>query len=1206
MDSSLLTLLNQKKSVFKTLSLKASELSLTKSFRTDSNITCNRLICDVIEINPGVRQELKDVDIIDSSINSTEIGTEEPSIGKFTKLEITSLSSPEESFKTDGDIHISGVFLDIERQLKSDNPFKLNALSTLDIESIDKMKIKSFQDINLDSLNTIFMNSNVSLDFTTKKLNINSNLNLNNQTDSSYYDNGSFVLKGGLGVHKNISVGGNLTVYNQYENSIRLFGGMYVKKNINIEGSLNVVDKDGNNLNVGGSAFVIKNMNVFDSVNILGNSSDSLLVSGGITAKSNVLIEKNLNVNQTINTNNLKINNNLQAQIGLPINNFNISHHNLNLSSKLFIPDSIQKIDHWITKQLIDTPPQPENTNNQIITTVESITFDWIIPNRFDVGFLNQKVPLLISLGIDYKKSTESEYTNIIINDLNINKLNIYAFNSQNTINNNIYNLYNIEKEIEYDFRIYYINHNNKNNTKYLHFKNLKTLPFTLPPIINNIRFNNITSNSININWDHPISNSKIESYKIQYNSIDSIKYPNFINNNNTLFINTNNIFINANNNFLINNLLEGHTYSLNISFKNRITNNYSPSSNNISFTTNINFMNFNINNSNLFINNNQNYIFNNQNYGYSLDGNTLVNNLFDYDKLDNHIETNILNNLRINENISTIQPNTTILTSTLNNYKHNLNLGGFGINNITNNINNNLNIIVLDENNNNGFFKTSNIKININKNILNQSNIKKSLQLNQYLPFSQKNYKSQIYDFHIDKVNNISTVSNLNTSLLDYKLEYISGVPIFLDANLNVNLITHNLTNNFLRHDKKHLEIMFLNNNNNIFNDKININNDYIKNQNNYYNINESLHNDGKTLIKNTEKLLFKNIKLKLNNNNDLGYSEKLKLGIHTFNLYGKSDLNKFNFNSKIRIDYNSIVIKNNLTDSNQSTGKHVFSGGNTIYPYIYTTDTEKYNIDLNNLNLLSNNYIYNYSNVLNNEINYNNYLNVINNIASSLHYNINLIHNPNILINFNLNKDKIDKLHLEYNNNINNLKLFSNDYDHTKNIKYMNELQLIDGMFQTLNNTNYNLDNDNSIIYPNYNITDLNLYEKTVYDFITLKYTNIINNINKITIEIFDSNIDSNNDILIMIKIINNENSNYNTAWLDANKYISMMGVNDYNKNINGTGILSIYNKESQITKKYCYLPNGSKGILYVRVGIKKNSKIKFKYIKVLQGFI
>ena len=35
MDSSLLTLLNQKKSVFKTLSLKASELSLTKCMKQE-------------------------------------------------------------------------------------------------------------------------------------------------------------------------------------------------------------------------------------------------------------------------------------------------------------------------------------------------------------------------------------------------------------------------------------------------------------------------------------------------------------------------------------------------------------------------------------------------------------------------------------------------------------------------------------------------------------------------------------------------------------------------------------------------------------------------------------------------------------------------------------------------------------------------------------------------------------------------------------------------------------------------------------------------------------------------------------------------------------------------------------------------------------------------------------------------------------------
>ena len=250
-------------------------------------------------------------------------------------------------------------------------------------------------------------------------------------------------------------------------------------------------------------------------------------------------------------------------------------------------------------------------------------------------------------------------------------------------------------------------------------------------------------------------------------------------------------------------------------------------------------------------------------------------------------------------------------------------------------------------------------------------------------------------------------------------------------------------------------------------------------------------------------------------------------------------------------------------------------------LFIHIYIRQIQKkYNNDLNNLNLLSNNFIYNYNNVLNNQINYNNYLNVINNIASSLHYNINLIHNQNILINYpNSNKEKIDKLYLEYNNNLNNLKLFGNDYDHSKNIKYMSELQLINGKFQSFNKINYNLDNDNSIIYPNYNITDLNLYEKILYDYITLKYTNIINNTNKITIELIDSNINNNNDISIMIKIINNENNIYNTGWLNANKYISMMGINDYNKNINNTGILSIYKKESKLNKKILLFTNDTK---------------------------
>ena len=45
----------------------------------------------------------------------------------------------------------------------------------------------------------------------------------NDETDSSYYNNGGVVIKGGLGIHKNISVGGNLTVFNHYEKRPGIF-----------------------------------------------------------------------------------------------------------------------------------------------------------------------------------------------------------------------------------------------------------------------------------------------------------------------------------------------------------------------------------------------------------------------------------------------------------------------------------------------------------------------------------------------------------------------------------------------------------------------------------------------------------------------------------------------------------------------------------------------------------------------------------------------------------------------------------------------------------------------------------------------------------------------------------------------------------------------------------------------------------------------
>ena len=199
--------------------------------------------------------------------------------------------------------------------------------------------------------------------------------------------------------------------------------------------------------------------------------------------------------------------------------------------------------------------------------------------------------------------------------------------------------------------------------------------------------------------------------------------------------------------------------------------------------------------------------------------------NLFDLNKLDNDFTTNLISDLRVNENIGTTNEITSIINTELNQVNYNLNLKGYGNNNISNN-----NFIISNEKDNDGFFKTIDLKIKINKNDVNNSN---RLKINQILPYSNIKKESKEFDFYIEDIKSLSNVSNVNVSLLNnYTIDFISGVPTFIDGNLNVNLIAYNLTNNFLRHDKKHLDLV-LKNNNNIFGNPTLVDNDYIKNQN-------------------------------------------------------------------------------------------------------------------------------------------------------------------------------------------------------------------------------------------------------------------------------------------------------------------------------------------------------------------------------------
>ena len=974
----------------------------------------------------------------------------------------------------------------------------LNVLNNITISNAAIMKKDTLIERNLQTNGHSSFNT----------MDINGIVNLQNSQESTNINNGSLITTGGIGISKNLSVGGRIINYNIAEDSVNLSGGIYIKKNVNCNETI-----------------IANNANI--SYNLISNN---------------------------IFTNNLNIANQLIAKISQPTspNQYDILTGKVGLTNNLYISDAFYKIDNWINSILIDTPPAPTYINSNILNsynvTSYSINLEWINPEQITVGFLNIKLPNIVSICVDYKLSSQpdSEYITINMNSVNITKIILYAFNNTNYSSSNIYHLFNIQHNIDYDFRVYCINNNTTYRPiKYLSFNQIKTTNIGVPSIPTNISFTpniNNPSQSVDILWDHStdldnLNNEAtypiIDKYNINYSSIISIRYPNLIQSN--LFVETNttnSIINNANNYVVLTNLFPGHQYNIKIKTKNLVNSNYSNDSS-INFTTDYpDSPNF-IDNNNLFIENNSNYHFNSVS-GYSLDGNIFIPHLFNYNLLNNDFKTNIINDIRINENISTTDLNTSIIHSNINNINYNLNLNGFSYTNSSTNYQNNLNIIISNERDfytgvNSGFYKTSNINLSFNnpKSFILPSTNNYELKIQQNLPYSQNITNTKSYQFYVDELNTFTSISNINIPSLEtnYTKSYISGVPTFISGNLNINFISHNLTNNFLRQDKKLFDIFLTDTLNNIYSPNLNITHNTITNSDHYYyNLDKTKHNNtGKVLLSNTSSILFNDFSITLPNSN-IGYTENLNIGLYGYNLHGKTTLIKKHIN--IRVDYNSFNVIYNLSNSNLSLGQHVHSGVGQ-YPI-----------------------------------------------------------GPNI----------------------NNINEYGKLYNHNENILNTSELQLVNGYFSTPynNNTFLNYSNyyyNHILQYPNY-LGQIS----TNYRYVTFKYTNLINDTNKITLEFINSNFTNiiENNVQIYIKIHNITNSYFNTGWLNANKSINLIGLNDINKNVNGTSCLSLYNYQSTNKKKYCYLPNGSTGDLYIRVGIKSNCDLLFSYIKVLTGFI
>ena len=1011
-------------------------------------------------------------------------------------------------------------------------------------------------------------------------LDVGKKVHINDTTQSINSNTGSLLINGGLGIKKNINVDGSVVLTNANEilyvtGSTTIKDHLYVDGNIILKGS--ILDENGNdNSNTVTSGeyndLIIRddliNTGTDESISV---STGSIVTNGGVGIKKSLYVGKDFNIlgNATFHNNvncvktlyadNIHVKYNITSsegnisgsggtggKIGEPDIPFDSLVGNINLSNNLSISNGFQKIDQWLNTHLIDSPPILTNTSNNPIIGGEYIEFDWNLPIQIFVGFLNKKLPIISSIYLDYKLSSQTNwntFTTINLNSPNITKLRIYPISyTQNliSISDSYVHLYNFSKETLYDFRIYSKNENSIRPNKYLYFNSLKTIISNLTPFPQNISItknNNNPSKSVDISWNQSISeNLPIYKYNINWNSIESIKYPSYIQDNSNLITTSISIFNNANNFITGQNLYPGHKYNVNIQSKNILNDTYGEFSydNTDVITTDYPIAPNYINSYNIDILNKNNYLFN-INQGYSLDGNTLVQNIFNYNTIDNSFKSTTLENLRINENISTTNQNTSKLITILNNNSasiySNLNLNGFSHSTTSTSFTDKANIIINNENDyysdefNKGFYKKTDFHIEFYnpQNYFKPSINPYTLQIFQNLPYANINYNTNLYKLHIEELNTFASVSNINiSSLSDYQIETISGIPTFLSGNINFDFISHNITNTFLRGDKKHFNIFSTNSLNQTFSSNLNITSDSVKHSPSmfYKNLNDTKHNtNGKLLLPNTHDILFKNISININTSQS---TNNLHLNIIPYNLHGESQIYKTSTPIQLNIDSKSIEIKNNINNVSGQNGLYVTSG-NTTYP----------------------------------------------------------------------NTPGVD---------------FGNTFNHSINISNTLDLQLTNGYFSTPYNINafQNYSNyfyNNILTYYNYS----SVIPSSNKRYVTFKYSDLLTDTNKITIELikFNSTEILSSDFSLHLKIDNSSSIQFNTAWLNANKCINNIGINNYTKNINDTGCLNLYYPSTN-KKKYCYLPNGSTGDLYIRLGFQTDKDLLIKYIKVNSGFI
>lgn len=657
----------------------------------------------------------------------------------------------------------------------------------------------------------------------------------------------------------------------------------------------------------------------------------------------------------------------------------------LGLTSSLFIPDALSKIDDWLKTYLIDTPPAVLPG----VTSVdnEKIEINWTSTPQLDTGFVDLELPHVTEIKIDYVKTSlngsldwsHPSTVTIFTGSKLTNKLEAYIIGITNSssgfLDGTTWKEFYIESNINYDFRIYADNFNDTNVNNYTIFQSLATTPIGIPNEITNPTLTSTQETSIGISWVKPTEHDDItigtqivpfiNTYGVTSTATETIRFGGLITNTNSNFtigttLDNSDDFIN------ISGLNPGTTYSFDIFSKNTINSSFSnfisitlgtslpiePSS--LSITSITDILNITSLASPFSPSGN-----------YSLDGLTEYDNIVNYNNIDGTLDTLKLQTDLTHMIKNNIIPGTTSSnTGTITAYgglkstpsSISITSNGFGGSSI------------------NGIFSDTDVSLGITNDQdfyinagVTQQGFWESFQMyaigttanftpdtDEYTLFVEHNpvggslVTTGGVDFVVDNLNANPGISALGISGINTGVTFISGIPLIpQDNNFTFRFNIDEIAGNFLPNDRKHIDYILKTSDNILISDILSITQGDIGVTYKYFNapilpfeISTTLHNTtgltlGVSSIGNPrESIQFQDFTVSLNTTGQVIFNEDIKIGVTAYNIFGTSNSETSGFidtlgvSQPIRIDTLSISKDRADLSISSDYGRRVKSG--------------------------------------------------------------------------------------------------------------------------------------------------------------------------------------------------------------------------------------------------------------------------------------